>query len=108
MGVEKETGCNMNRSDALRLLAQNREKLKGFSVKSLAIFGSVARDEAVGTSDLDVLVEFEQDKPVGLFAFLRLTHFLQEILGCKVDLATRESLREEMREEVLREAIYAA
>ena len=98
----------MRRDDALRILAENRAELKRFSVESLAGFGSVARDEATETSDVDVLVEFERDRPVGLFAFIRLMHFLREILGCRVDLTTAEGLRPEMREEILREAIRAA
>lgn len=99
----------MKRDDALKILAANQERLlKDFSVKSLSIFGSVARDEAADTSDIDVLVEFQVGKIVGLFEFIRLMHFLEEILGCKVDLATPAALRKEMREEILREAIHAA
>ncbi len=99
----------MKRDDALKILAANQERLlKDFSVKSLSIFGSVARGEATETSDIDVLVEFQEGKIVGLFEFIRLMHFLEEILGCKVDLATPDALRKEMREEILREAIHAA
>ncbi len=99
----------MKRDEALKILAANRERLlKDFSVKSLSIFGSVARDEAKEASDIDVLVEFEEGTSVGLFLFIRLMHFLQDILGCKVDLATPDALRKEMREEILREAIHAA
>ena len=98
----------MKRDDALKILAANRERLKDFSVKSLAIFGSVARDEAADTSDIDILVEFEEGRSVGLFLFIRLQRFLAEILGCKVDLATPDALRKEMREQILKEAIHAA
>ena len=98
----------MKRDQALKVLAANRERLKDFLVKSLAIFGSVARDEAAEVSDIDVLVEFEEGKSVGLFEFIRLMHFLEEILGCKVDLATSDALRKEMREQILKEAIHAA
>lgn len=98
----------MKRDQALKVLAANRERLKDFLVKSLAIFGSVARDEAAEASDIDVLVEFEEGKSVGLFEFIRLMHFLEEILGCKVDLATSDALRKEMREQILKEAIHAA
>jgi len=62
----------------------------------------------VEASDIDVLVEFEEKKPVGLFEFIRLRHFLQGILGCKVDLATPDALRKEMRAQILKEAIRAA
>ncbi len=98
----------MKLDEALRILAENREKLKEFSVKSLAVFGSVARNEATDVSDIDVLVEFEEGKTVGLFEFIRLMHYLEEILGCNVDLATEDALRKEMRDGILKEAIHAA
>ena len=96
----------MKKNDILRILAANRSRLNDFSVKSLSIFGSVARDEAANGSDVDILVEFT--KPTGLFGFIRLMHYLQEILGVKVDLATPNALRMEMREQILKEAIRAA
>ena len=49
----------MNRDDVLRTLAEHKEEIRRLGVKSLAIFGSVSRNEATGESDVDVLVEFE-------------------------------------------------
>jgi hypothetical protein len=98
----------MTRTEVFKTLADQREKLKDFSVKSLSVFGSVARDQALEHSDVDVLVEFEEGAPIGLFAFIRLKLFLEDLLGREVDLATRESLRVELRERILREAIHAA
>jgi predicted nucleotidyltransferase len=98
----------MKLEEVLKIIAANKDGLKEYSVKSLAIFGSVARNEATDASDIDVLVEFEEGKPIGLFEFIRLMHFLQEILGCRVDLATPEALRKEMSEQILKEAIRAA
>ena len=98
----------MKRDEVLKILAANRERLKEFSVKSLAIFGSVARDEATDASDIDLLVEFEEDSHVGLFRFIDLKLFLEELLGCKVDLATLDCIRERMRERVAKEAILVA
>jgi hypothetical protein len=98
----------MRRAQALQIIAANKEKLKDFSVKSLAIFGSVARDEATDASDIDILVEFEEDAHVGLFRFLDLKYFLEEKLGCTVDLGTPDSLRKELSAQVLKEAVHAA
>ena len=98
----------MKRDNALKILAANQERLKDFSVKSLSVFGSVARDEATETVDIDVRVKFQEGKSVGLFLFLRLQRFLAEILGCKVDLTTPDALRKEMREQIKKEAIHAA
>jgi predicted nucleotidyltransferase len=95
----------MKRDDVLRVLAEHRDELrKELGVKSLALFGSAARDEATETSDVDLLVEF--DRPVGLFYFARVRRQLSEILGRSVDLVTPAALRKEMREGILQEAIH--
>ena len=95
----------MDRDEILALLKSRKRHLKKFGVQSLSIFGSVARDQARKNSDVDILVDFE--KPVGLFEFARLQIYLEKTLGLKVDLVTREALRKELREDILREAIRA-
>lgn len=94
----------MELSQVSRLFQQNRTDLERHAVKSLAVFGSVARGEAVSTSDLDVLVEFS--RPVGLFEFIRLKKFLEDLTGCKVDLVTQDALHPAMRETILNEAVH--
>ena len=96
----------MQRDEILRLLREHQSELSRFGVRSLAVFGSVARDEARPESDVDILVEFGE--PVGLFEFVRLQIHLQELLGRQVDLVTRDALRPMMRDQILDEAIYAA
>lgn len=98
----------MKRQDVIGILTLHRKELNLKGVKSLYLFGSVAREEASAESDVDILVDFEPDAHIGLFEFLRLQYFLSDILHCKVDLATPDSLQEEMREQILREAIHAA
>lgn len=95
----------MEREKILQLLKSQKRRLKKFGVRSISIFGSMARDKARKQSDIDLLVEFE--KPVGLFEFARLKIYLEEVLGRKVDLVTPEALRKELRENILREAIHA-
>jgi predicted nucleotidyltransferase len=98
----------MRRDEALQILAGSRDKLRELSIKSLALFGSVARDEATDSSDIDLLVEFEAGRPSGLFEFIRVMNYLEDLLGCKVDLVMLDALRKEFREQVLRAAIRAA
>jgi predicted nucleotidyltransferase len=96
----------MERDQILALLKSHRRQLKKYGIHSLSIFGSVARDQARKNSDVDILVDFE--KPVGLFEYARLKMYLEDVLGCEVDLVTPEALRKELREDILREAIRAA
>lgn len=97
---------SMSRDEVLRRLSALKGELGRFHVRSLSVFGSVARDEATPESDIDLLVEFAE--PVGLFEFVRLRRFLESTLGVRVDLATSSALREEMRPRILAEAIRAA
>ena len=96
----------MKRQDVLDKLKGARKDLNRFHVASLSVFGSVARDEAANTSDVDLLVEFST--PIGLFDFVRLKRRLEEILGCSVDLGTPDSLKDRIREKVLEEAVRVA
>jgi uncharacterized protein len=95
----------MKRKEVLAILAAHKDKLKALGVKSLNLFGSVARDEARPDSDVDFLVEFTE--PGGLFQLFKVQHYLEDILGCAVDLGTEDALREHLREPILKEAIRA-
>jgi len=94
-----------NRQDILASLKKlKREVAQEYSVKSIGVFGSVARDEQTVQSDIDLLVEFS--KPVGFVTFIRLENFLSEQLGKPVDLVTPDSLKPIIRQDVLSEVIY--
>ena len=95
----------MTRDEVLRLLSAHQDEIKQLGVKSLAIFGSVSRDEAGDSSDVDLLVEF--DKPIGLFKFLDVKAYLESILGREVDLGTPDALKSRIRPAVLKEAVRA-
>ena len=97
----------MQRDHIIRILNEQQKTLvERYSVKTLSLFGSVARDEARDDSDVDLLVEFSQ--PVGLFQFIELQQWLESLLGCKVDLGTPRSLKTPIKDQVLREAIRVA
>lgn len=93
----------MQRDEALRILRDHREEFHAYGVKHLALFGSVARDEAGPDSDVDILVEF--DEPVGLFRLLDLKDHLERLLGSPVDLGTEDGVQPRTRARVLREVV---
>jgi predicted nucleotidyltransferase len=96
----------MNLKAISALLKRHRTDLHQRGVKSLAVFGSMARGEATPDSDIDLLVEFS--RPVGLFEFIRLKMYLEDLTGRQVDLVTRDALRPAMRDDILNEAIHVA
>jgi hypothetical protein len=97
----------MKQDVVLQILKQkNTELAKQFGVKSLSLFGSVARNEATTNSDVDLLVEF--NRPVGYFGLFALQDYLEELLGCSVDIGTPNSLKPYIRERVMGELIRVA
>jgi predicted nucleotidyltransferase len=96
----------MNRDEILRLLRDSRAALDELGVKRVALFGSFARGEPSGGSDIDLLVEFR--RPVGLLRFVHVKNVLEEILGRRVDLVTPDALHPALRDGVLAEAVDAA
>lgn len=96
----------MRRDKALSVLRASQGQLGQFHVKSLALFGSVARDEAGPESDLDLLLEFDGPATFDLYMGLKL--FLEDLLGCRVDLVMRKALKPRMLPYVEREAVRVA
>jgi len=76
-----------------------------FKVKSIGIFGSYARGEEGKGSDLDILVDFEEEAELSLLDFIRLENYLSERLGVKVDLVEREALKPGIGKYILGELI---
>jgi predicted nucleotidyltransferase len=94
----------MQRAQALRLLRKHKPTLsKRFDVSSLALIGSVARNEASDNSDVDIMVWF--DGPTTARHFFGTQLYLEEVLGREVDLMTEKSLREGLHPYVEREMI---
>ncbi len=103
--VEEGYHRRMTREEVLSTLRAHQTALHTrFGVARLALFGSVARDEAEQDSDVDLLVEF--DRPVGFFRFMELQIHLEDLLGCGVDLGTPQSLKPRIRDRVLAEAVH--
>ena len=87
---------------AIKTLKSHQETLFSKGVKELSIFGSVARNESTSKSDIDILVNFDSKK--GLFVFVGLKHYLENILDCEVDLVTKNALHPALKSKILKEA----
>lgn len=97
---------NSHLKELLEKIASEGRLLEEYGVRSISLFGSIARGEAGEESDVDLLVEFS--RPVGILEFVRLKRALESVLGRSVDLATPSSLKPQLRDRILKEAIGAA
>ena len=93
----------ISKNEVLRKIREHRVTLESMGVKSLGLFGSVARDEANSESDVDILVEFSN--PVGFFQVFDIQYFLEDLLQCSIDLGTASSLKKHLRTPVLEDMI---
>ncbi|MEM3393913.1 MAG: nucleotidyltransferase family protein [Candidatus Methanomethylicia archaeon] len=93
-----------NIEEIKRILADYKENIREkYGVIIIGIFGSYVRGEEKETSDIDILIEIE--KPIGL-KFFELWDGLEKLLNCKVDLVRAKLLREEIKDDILKEVIY--
>jgi uncharacterized protein len=75
-----------------------------FRVKEIGIFGSFVRGEQKDTSDLDLLIDFEE--PIGLIRYVGLQNYLSDRVGERVDLITKSGLKPRISGHILKEVIY--
>lgn len=97
----------MRREEALEILREHSGELKSsFGVRTLSLFGSVARDEAGPESDVDLLVEFAGEPTFS--GYMDLKFHLEELFGRRVDLVTVGGLRSRVRPYVEKDLIRVA
>jgi len=97
----------LDRKHILTLLKEKQSNLRTLGVMSVALFGSVARDEAVDGSDIDILVSFHQS-PVTFDSYMDVKFFLEDLLSNPVDLVIAESLHPRIKPSVHQDAVYVA
>jgi len=91
----------------LEALRSHESELRRFGVSHAAVFGSVARGEATAASDVDVLVELDGRRPMGIFEYARIKLYINEILEGAGDVVNRKTLKPLLRDSILRDAVHA-
>lgn len=94
----------INRKECIRLLQSCSGTLRErFGVRTLCLFGSVARNEQKEASDVDICVEMEPR----FYRFIELGQFLENLLGCHVDVVRKHrNMNALLREEIERDSVY--
>jgi predicted nucleotidyltransferase len=95
---------HQGRDAILKALELNREVIRGFGVRRLALFGSAVRNEAKPASDLDFVVDFEKKT---FDSYMDLKAFLEQLFNCPIDLVVSDAIKPRLRSAILAEAVYA-
>ncbi len=74
-----------------------------YSVKQIGLFGSFSDDSYTDDSDIDLLVEFE--RPIG-WKYFSLEIYLESVFGRKIDLVTKNALKEQIKDRILNQVKY--
>ncbi len=92
--------------DVLKILSKHNAFLRSvYHVTDMGIFGSCVKGTLKKSSDIDVLVSFDQGRK-DLFNYMRLKMYLEELLGRKVDLVIKDAVKPRLRDRILSEVRY--
>lgn len=95
------------RDAMLARLRDLQPALEAQGVRHALIFGSIARGDDVPKSDIDIILDLDPHRQIGLFAFAGIAEFLESELGRSVDLGTMCSLRRPRHNDILDEMVRA-
>ena len=106
-GAGTKKVIKMKLEEIKEILSRHKEKLREkFRVKEIGIFGSYVKGEHKERSDLDILVEFEEDTKLSLLDIVSLEIELSDLLGVKVDLVEKKNLKPYIGQRILKEVVY--
>jgi len=88
------------------LKAHKKELQRKYKIKKIGLFGSYLKGTQNTRSDVDILVEFEEDAELSLFDLAGLEIELSELLGNKVDLVEKRALKPFIGKQIIREDVY--
>jgi predicted nucleotidyltransferase len=96
----------MTRKTIISRIRRHRAQLEKLGVKSLSLFGSVARGEDRPGSDVDILVEFKGRATFD--RYMDTKFYLEELLGRKVDLVTPKAIKPRMKPYIMQDLVHVA
>jgi len=99
--------ADMNKNEILNKLKEIKPILKNdYYVEELGLFGSYVRGENSDTSDLDILIEYDETKAFSLFTIIKLEDFLTKVFNIKVDLVNKKSIKPDLKDYILNEVVF--
>lgn len=98
--IHQTSSTMLTKEQIIKKIEQNKRNIRSFGVKKLILIGSYAQGKATSHSDIDFLVEFEDNR--GLFDdYIGTLHFLEDLFHQKIDLGEKHLIRKELRHYIL-------
>jgi predicted nucleotidyltransferase len=97
----------VDRNTIIATLKAREADLRQRGVRHIALFGSAARGDTTDASDIDILVDLQPDAPIGVFEYVGLTQFIEDLFSVPLDVANHVRLKPHIRPGAEREAVYA-
>lgn len=91
----------MRKADAIRQLTERADAIRALGATSLYLFGSVVRDEAKETSDLDLFIDYDPKSRFNALDLVGIKLFLEEELRTDVDVTKRDSLHASLKDRII-------
>jgi uncharacterized protein len=91
----------------LATLRAHESDLRRLGVAHAGVFGSVARGEAGPASDIDLLVELDENRPIGIFEYAGLKLYIDQLVGGRSDVVNRRTLKPLLKATILRDTVHA-
>ncbi|WP_075292188.1 nucleotidyltransferase family protein [Pararhizobium arenae] len=95
----------MSKAETIEKLRQHAEAMKGMGATALYLFGSVGRNEADASSDIDLFIDYDSERRFSLLDLVEIKQYLEERFQLDIDVTTRSSLHPMLRDDIKRSAI---
>jgi len=95
----------MNKAEAVHKLNEYADAIRARGATSLYLFGSTVRDEAGPDSDLDRFLDYDHDSKFNLLDLVDIKLLLEDELGMRIDVTTRDGLHPMLRQEIEQSAV---
>lgn len=93
--------------EVINILQKNKDKIvQKYRPKEIGVFGSFVRGEQKRRSDIDILVEFDEQDIPDLLEFIEMEEYIRKLLRRKVELIRKEAIRHELKDRILKEVVY--
>lgn len=103
--MDRAFHIDMSRDQIIATLRDHTPELHKLGVTAMSVFGSRARGDHRPDSDLDLLIDYDASRKFSLVDLVHVEHFVQDLVGCPVQVTTRSSIPAADRPRIEREAV---